>query len=41
MTAHWIPTAEALTIMDPNQPKPLVKFPNYIRQDALQHHTRV
>jgi len=39
--SHWLPTAAALTIMDPNQPEPLMKLPFSIEQDSLQFHTSV
>jgi hypothetical protein len=39
--SHWLTTAAALTIMDPNQPKPLMKLPISIEQDSLQFHTNV
>ena len=37
----WLPTAAALTIMDPNQPEPLMKLPISIEQESLQFHTNV
>jgi hypothetical protein len=41
MASHWLPTAVALTIMDPNQLEPLLKLPISIEQDSLQFHTSV
>ncbi len=41
IASHWLPTAVALTIMDPNQPEPLMKLPISIYQDSLQFHTNV
>jgi hypothetical protein len=38
---QWLPTAAALTIMDPNQPEPLMKLPISIEQNSLQFHTNV
>ncbi len=37
----WLPTATSSTIMDPNQPKPLMKLPISIEQDSMQYHTSV
>ncbi len=39
--SHWLPTVAELIIMDPNQPKPLMKLPISIKQDSLQFHTSV
>ena len=39
--SHWLPIAAVLTIMDPNQPKPLMKSPISIEQDFFQFHTSV
>ena len=40
IVAHWLPTTATLTtIMDPNQPKPLVKLPISIEHDSMQYHT--
>jgi hypothetical protein len=41
IASHWLPTTDALTIMDPNQPGPLMKLPISIEQDSLQFHTNV
>ena len=38
---QWLSTGVALTIMDPNQPEPLMKLPISIEQDSLQFHTNV
>jgi hypothetical protein len=37
----WLPTTAALTIMDPNQPRPLIKLPISIEQESLQFRTNV
>ncbi len=41
IAAHWLPTAATLTIMDPNQPSPLMKLPISIEHDSIQFHTTV
>ena len=41
IAAHWLPTSTALTIMDPNQPSPLMKLTISIEQDSIQFHTTV
>jgi hypothetical protein len=41
IVAHWLPTAATLTIMDPNQPEPLMKLPISIERDSVQLHTSV
>jgi len=41
IASHWLPRAAALTIMNPNQPKPLMSLPISIQQDSLQFHTNV
>ena len=41
IASHWLPTAVALTIMDPNQLEPLMKLRISIEQDSLQVHTNV
>jgi hypothetical protein len=41
IASQWLPTAVALTIMDPNQPEPLMKLPISIEYDYLQFHTNV
>jgi hypothetical protein len=38
---QWLPTAAALSIIDPNQPKPLMKLPISIEQNSIQFHTTV
>ncbi len=39
--AYWLPTATSLTIMDPNQPSPLMKLSISIEHDSIQFHTTV
>ncbi len=40
IAAHWLPTSSAtLTIMDPNQPKPLMELSISIEQDSIQYYT--
>jgi hypothetical protein len=41
VASHWLSTAVALTIMDPNQPEPLMKLPISIEPDSLQFHMNV
>ena len=41
IASHWLPTVAELTIMDPNQPEPLMKLPISIEHDSLQFHTNV
>jgi len=41
IASHWLPIAAALTIMDPNQPKPLMKLPISTENHSLQFHTNV
>ena len=41
IASQWLPTVAALTIMDPNQPEPLMKLPISIEQDSLQFQTNV
>jgi len=41
IASHWLPTAASLTILDPNQPKPLMKITVSIEQDPMQYHTSV
>jgi len=31
---HWLPSAAVLTIMDPNEPEPLIKLPISIEYDS-------
>ena len=33
IASQWLPTSVTLTIIDPNQPEPLMKFPISIEQD--------
>ena len=35
MAGHLLPTAATLTIMDSNQPEPLMKIPISIRKNSL------
>ena len=39
ITSHWLPTAAALPIMDPNEPGPFMKLSISIEHDSLQYHT--
>jgi hypothetical protein len=41
IASRWLPIASVLTIMDPNQPEPLMKLPISIEHDSLQFHTNV
>jgi hypothetical protein len=41
IASQWFATVAALTIMDPHQPKPLMKLPVSIEPDSLQFHTNV
>ena len=41
IASQWFSTAVVLTIMDPNQPEPLMKLPISIEHDSLQFHTIV
>jgi hypothetical protein len=41
IVAHWLPATAALTIVDPNQPEPLMKLPIFIEQESMQYHTTV
>jgi hypothetical protein len=41
VVAHWLHTDASLTIMDPNQPEPLMKLPISIERDSMQYHTSV
>ena len=40
IASHWLHTLAALTIMDSNQPEPLMKLPIPIEQNSLKYHTR-
>jgi len=35
IASHLLSTSATLTIMDPNQPEPLIKLPISIEQDSL------
>ena len=35
IASHWLLTVVTLTIMDPNQPKALMKLPISIEQDPM------
>jgi hypothetical protein len=37
MFFHWLPIATTLTIMDPNQPEPVIKLTISIRQESSQY----
>ena len=41
VASDWLPTTATLTIMDPNQPEPLLKLQISIEHDSMQHHTSV
>ncbi len=41
IASHWIPSASVLTIMDPNEPEPLMKLPTSIEYDSLRYDTGV
>ena len=41
IASHWLPSAIALTIMDPNEPEPLNKLPISIECDSLRYDTSV
>ena len=41
IAAHWLPSAAVLTIMDPNEPEPLMKLPISIEYDSLRYDTSV
>ena len=41
IASHWLPSAVASTIMDPNEPEPLMKLPISIEHDSLQYDTSV
>ena len=41
IASQWIPSATALTIMDPNDPEPLMKLPIPIEYDSLRYETSV
>jgi len=37
--SHWVPSATVLTIMDTNEPEPLMKLPIFIEYDSLRYDT--
>ena len=37
IASHWLPSTIALTIMDPNEPEPLMKLPISIEYDSLRY----
>ena len=39
IVSHWLPSATALTIMDPNEPEPLLKLPVSVENDSLRYST--
>ena len=39
--SHWLPPAAVLTIMDPNEPEPLMKLPISTEYDSLRYDTSV
>jgi len=39
--SHWLPSAAALTKMDPNEPEPLMKLPISIENDPSRYDTTV
>ena len=41
IASHWLRSAVVLTIMDPNEPEPLMKLPISIEYDALRYDTSV
>ena len=41
IASHWLPSAAALTIMDPNEPKPLMKLSMSTEYDSLRYDTNV
>ena len=41
IASHWLPSATVLTIMDPNEPEPLMKLPISIEYDSLRYDTSV
>ncbi len=41
IASQWLHTVDALTVMDPNQPEPLMKLHISIEHDSLQFHTNV
>ena len=41
IASHWFPSAAVLTIMDPNEPEPLMKLPISIEHGSLRYDTSV
>ncbi len=41
IASHWLPSAAVLTIMDPNEPEPLMKFPISTEYGSLRYDTNV
>jgi len=41
IASHWLPSAAVLTIMDPNEPEPLIKLPISIEYDLFRYDTSV
>jgi hypothetical protein len=41
IASQWLPTAATLTIIDPNQPEPLMKLQICIEKNSMQYHTSV
>jgi len=41
IASHWLPPADALTIMEPNEPEPLMKLPIDIEYYSLRYDTGV
>jgi hypothetical protein len=41
IASHWLPSVVVLTIMDPNEPEPLMKYPISIEYDSLRNDTNV
>jgi hypothetical protein len=41
IASHWLPSADVLTIMDPNEPEPLMKLPISIEYDSVRYDTSV
>ena len=41
IASYWLPSAALLTIMDPNDPEPLMKIQISIEYDSLRYDTSV
>jgi hypothetical protein len=41
IASHWLPKAATLTIVNSNQPEPLMELPISIAHDSMQYHTSV